>query len=80
MIMSYTFCLLIILGAPGGRGPGARAPMTPLLIRHCKRTAAIGTAAQRTEAKLIAARRTAAQRTRLKGTRLIGMRPYGMES
>ena len=27
-------CLLIIWGAPGARGPGARAPMAPLLIRH----------------------------------------------
>ena len=34
MIISYTFCLLRICGPPGARGPGARAPMTPLLISH----------------------------------------------
>ena len=27
-------CLLRIWGPPGARGPGARAPMAPLLIRH----------------------------------------------
>ena len=27
-------CLLGIWGPPGARGPGARAPMAPLLIRH----------------------------------------------
>ena len=30
-------CLLRIWGPPGARGPGARAPMAPLLIRHCLR-------------------------------------------
>ena len=34
MIMSYTF-FLRMWGPPGARGPGARAPMAPLLIRHC---------------------------------------------
>ena len=28
-------CLFRISGPPGARGPGARAPMAPLLIRHC---------------------------------------------
>ena len=28
-------CLLGIWGPPGARGHGARAPMAPLLIRHC---------------------------------------------
>ena len=28
--------LLRIWGPPGARGPGARAPMAPLLIRHCQ--------------------------------------------
>ena len=35
MIMSYKLCLLRMWGPPGARGPGARAPMAPLLIRHC---------------------------------------------
>ena len=34
MIMSYTFFFLRIWGPHGARGPGARAPMAPLLIRH----------------------------------------------
>ena len=34
MIMSYKFCLLRMWGPPEARGPGARAPMAPLLIRH----------------------------------------------
>ena len=38
MIMSYTFFFWRMLGPPGARGPGARAPMAPLLIRHCIHT------------------------------------------
>ena len=34
VIMSYKFCLLRIWGPPEARGPRARAPLAPLLIRH----------------------------------------------
>ena len=45
-------CLLRIWGPPGARGPGARAPMAPLLIRHCMEGSQYGDSFQEWEQKI----------------------------